>query len=435
MVNSPSQTETTAGTADPAFNPSPALKAVNAFELHGLAHCDTSATLYLALSQGNRYALGALDADGSAKPGFGDSGFIIDAFDDTTGDGVKPGRRVVQLGDRLILGGMVEHLPGQCSPALACYTLTGERERSFNGNGQLILADAVTGNSCAMGPITFETNLALCSDGKAMGPLASTGRNQDFTQVNFDVAVRDDKIYVIATGRIGQQPRLSGFVFCVNGNGVLDNSFGDRGVVALSAANYSILLRSIVLTDACIYVAGGASGGHNPALVAKVSYQGRHDQQWGDIGRDGYGFSSQSFRINDVVVDKAGQLYGVGVGSQVRAIAVSFAEDGRQRSSFGCKGAYLPGLPYSALTYAQVDLQGRLVFIGEYVDERTGYLQATCGRLNEQGQPDGKFGENGLAPLDAFDSIGTNVIVQADGRITAVGYTRRKAPFACRLAG
>ncbi|WPP01185.1 hypothetical protein SFA35_07445 [Pseudomonas sp. HR96] len=419
-----------AGQADMAFDPSTALEALAGFELHGITRSEDDATLYLALSKGNHFALAALADDGRSVPTFGDQGRLIDSFDNSSGDGVKPGRRVARLGDRVLIGGMIEHAPGQYSPALACYTAEGHRDSRFNGTGQLSLAQALAENHCAMGPISFQTNLALCSSSSA-----ASATQQDFTQVNFDMVVANEEIYVIATGRVGDQARLSGLVFCLTSSGQLDQRFGDRGVVALSSPSYSVLLRSVAVGKEGIYVAGGASGGHNPALVARVTFCGHHDTAFGDEGLGGYGITAQSFRINDVVLDASGCLYGVGVGSRTRAIAVRFDAAGRQVTAFAGQGAYIPGLPYSALTYAQVDGEGRLVFIGEYLDEANGYLQAACGRLHSDGTADLDFGPQGLVKLDAFDSIGSNLIVQANRQLLAVGYTRRKTPFAVRLHG
>lgn len=428
MVSIPTPVRHQAGQADMAFDPSTTLEALAGFELHGLTRSEDDATLYLALCQGNHFALAALADDGSSVQTFGDQGRLIDSFDNSIGEGAKPGRRVARLGDRVLVGGMIEHASGQYSPALACYTAEGRRDSRFNGTGRVCLAQALAANHCAMGSITFQTNLALCSSDSP----ASTAK-QDFTQVNFDMVVANDEIYVIATGRVGDQARLSGLVFCLTSAGQLDERFGDRGVVALSSPSYSVLLRSVAAGKEGIYVAGGASGGHNPALVARVSYCGQHDTTFGDQGLGGYGITAQSFRINDIVLDASGCLYGVGVGSQTRAIAVRFDAAGRQVKTFAGQGAYVPGLPYSALTYAQVDDENRLVFIGEYLDERNGYLQAACGRLNSDGTADLGFGPQGLVKLDAFDSIGSNLLVQANQQLLAVGYTRRKTPFAVRL--
>lgn len=436
MTHSIEPTPPLSGTPDGTFDPAPALRAMAGFELHGLALSSCASTLYLALSQGNQYALGALAGDASASPGFGKGGFVVDSFDATAGSGVKPGRRVLQFGSRMIVGGMVEHAPGHCSPALACHRSDGQRDPSFNGSGQLILANAVASSRCAMGPISFASNLGLCTGDGGADVLLNATKNQDFNQVNFDMAVANERIYVIATGRIGQQNRLSGFLFCVKADGSLDERFGDRGITALSSPDYSILLRSIVIDEQAIYVAGGASGGHNPALVAKVDFTGQQDRHWGDATCAGYGMTAQSFRINDLAIDPQGALFGVGVGSKTRAIAVRFGADGRQDMSFAGKGAYMPGLAYSAFTYAQADALGRLLFIGEYIDESHGFLQAVCGRLTAVGQPDTSFGPQGLAKLPMVDSIGVNLVVQPNQQIIAAGYTKRhRNPFACRLHG
>ncbi|WAH57550.1 hypothetical protein LZ023_32045 [Pseudomonas silvicola] len=438
MVDNTQQRFPKAGEQDPQFDSSAALHGLAGFELHGVARSPDDSGLLFALSRGDDYAVARLHADGSPDTDFA-GGSVIDAYGPGAGTGIKPGRRVAALGDKVIVGGMSEFAPGQYSPSLACYSSDGQRFKGFNETGQLVLAHALQATPRTMGHISFETSLPLCSSsgtGSASGHFPHSKAQQDFSQVNFDLRSANGKLYLIATGRIDDQPRLSGLVFCITADGQLDSTFGDNGVTALASETYSILLRSVALSNQWIYVGGGVTGLNNPAMAARIGYDGVQDHNWGQAGNEGYALTRQSFRINDLVVAPSGHLFGVGVGTTMRAIAVRLEADGSQDMDFGQGGAFVPGLLYSALTYAAIDAAGKLVYIGEYVDDKHGYLQAFVGRLHPNGGPDHGFGELGMARPNVFDSIGASLVLQTDGNIVAVGYTDRQAmPFAVRLMG
>ncbi|WP_311971317.1 hypothetical protein [Pseudomonas baltica] len=423
------------GTPDASFNPASVLASLDGFQLHGVTHWQQHSRTCLALSKGREYALAVIDDQGIADPAFGSAGIVRDCYGSNVGDGITPGRRVAILDQTIMIGGMTEYLPGQYSPAIACYDLQGQRVTRFNGTGQLVLAEVLATARCAMGPIRFETNLALCSTtGLAINTrfAAPSRQMQDFNQVNFDMRVAHGKLYVVATGRVGDSPRLAGLIFCITAEGRLDAAFADQGVAALQSDDYSVLLRSIAVQENWIYVAGGAAGGSNPALAVRVDYAGIKDPGFGTD--NGFALTRQAFRINDLVVDDQGELFGVGVGSSVRAIVVRFSAGGVQDDDFGDNGAYIPGLAYSALTYAGIDARGRLFFIGDYLDMQSGYLRAMVTRLMADGSVDPEFGVAGVARLDTLDAIGASVIAQPDGKLLAVGYTDRAAmPYATRL--
>lgn len=435
MLNTNDSPTALPGTPDERFNPAPLLARLDGFELHGICRWEARARTCFALSNGREYALAVVDNDGAADTDFGAAGIVCDSYGSNVGNGITPGRRVAVLGDTLVIGGMTEHAPGQYSPAFACYDAQGHRVTRFNGSGQLVLADLFAQTQSKVGAIRFETNLALCSatgvavDGRFAAP---TRQMQDFNQINFDMRVANGKLYVVATGRIADDPRLSGLVVCITADGQLDEAFGDHGITALQSSDYSVLLRSIALHDNGIYVGGGAAGGSNPALAARIDYAGVHDQGFGTEG--GYALTRQAFRINDVVLDSQGRLFAVGVGSSVRAIAVSFSAEGVQDDAYGYDGAYIPGLDYSSLTYAAIDEHDRLVFIGDYLEMQSGYLRAMVTRLLPSGTPDSSFGVAGVARLGILDAIGASLLIQPDGKLVATGYTDRAVyPYAIRL--
>jgi uncharacterized delta-60 repeat protein len=204
-----------------------------------------------------------------------------------------------------------------------------------------------------------------------------------------------------------------------NNDGSLDISFDGDGKVTTdfgSQSDYGSAL--VVQLDGKILVAGQANG--NFAL-ARYNIDGSLDTGFGVNGKVNTDFGSNFDYGHCVALQKDGKIVMAGGANGDFALSrynndgsfdISFDGDGKVTTDFGSQSGY-----GSALV---VQLDGKILVAGQ----ANGNF--ALARYNIDGSLDTGFGVNGKVNTDFGNSSGANnVIIQGDGKIVAIGYSKQ----------
>ena len=198
-------------------------------------------------------------------------------------------------------------------------------------------------------------------------------------------------------------------------DGVLDASFGDRGVASHAMdpngkdkrSGRDFLIYDYRHTKTAGLVLDGqgravvaASNGEDPALLMRYSQDGRLDPTFGSAGivrtSAGAGFS-----ISTLLSDSEGRLAAEGTNSD-RMMLVRYSADGRLDSAFGAGG--MSSTPMSAgmrVSAALQERQGHLLVVA------SGENGLQLARFDRDGVPDKSFGSEGVIRSAAGRSLAT----------------------------
>jgi uncharacterized delta-60 repeat protein len=242
--------------------------------------------------------------------------------------------------------------------------------------------------------------------------------------VNFTLAANSGKArrsQIFINGRqvfwVGQAPGQSA------GQGNLDQNFGVAGVTTTSVFNQNQANGVKVQPDGKVIVVGGGFGGGDAAFVIRYNSDGTLDTTF-----DGDGIATTAIEIaGNVFFDVALQPDGkiVACGSAITSsadqnyILVRYNSNGSLDSTFGSGGIVRTDFGSSTELATAIALapDGKIVVSG-LSDNTLG-----IGRYNTNGTLDTTFDGDGkvTATNFVFTSTGTDVAVQPDGKIIAVG--------------
>jgi uncharacterized delta-60 repeat protein len=247
------------------------------------------------------------------------------------------------------------------------------------------------------------------------------------TPIKFSVAP-DGKIFVLvrASGGSGNY-----YMLRLHPDGSRDNSYGTAGAKLLPA-----LKRLPVPTFARIFalpngkvVMGGMMGGSGlnktEVFFARIDSDGNMDYSFGRQGVMRYWFGGAPVVMRDMLVQ--GDKYVLAGSIQnpdIDLLMVRSTGRGRLDYSFGNGGIvrddYTPGgTDYAAA--AALDEKGRIVIAGEADQE----LASPSNFLLARYTPDGVLVDGAQNTFsDTLDSTATNLVIQPDGKIILIGYTR-----------
>lgn len=363
----------------------------------GLA-LDSVGRTYVVGSAEGRYGIAALNIDGSYVKTFGKGGMLTGSFN---GDERSRGYRIATVDDDklLVLGacGVVAPVSDRSYPALSRYHTTGTLDTSFGIDGYAVLEpDFGDGQTAFLG-----TNMPV------------------------DWCFAHGKIYVVGT-RESRGGRSSTIVICVDMEGKVDESFGNSGYLKVSHPRYSPYLRSIVVTDDWIYLAGFMFQAGEYRVVARLNLAGEFDPDYGEGGFSvEFHYKSTYFSL---IQRHGNHLLGIGQRTQasVAPMLVGLNDKGESDELFN-KGQPVfsdtGGAPRWIRGYVQSqDADGRIVVFG--VD---GHFNNTpvLARYLSNGELDKSFGTEGtgwsyiLGP--GFQ--GGDVVVQSNNDILVVATT------------
>jgi uncharacterized delta-60 repeat protein len=185
--------------------------------------------------------------------------------------------------------------------------------------------------------------------------------------------------------------------------GVLDASFGDRGVASQaldpsgkdkrSGRDYLLYDYNRTKTAGLVLDRQGravvaASDGEGPALLMRYAQDGRLDPTFGSAGIVRAG-DAGGFSISTLLWDSEGRLVAAGTSGD-RMVLVRYSADGAPDSTFGAGGT--SSAPMSAgmrVSAALQDREGRLLVVA------TGANGIHLARFDRDGMPDARFGSGG----------------------------------------
>ncbi|MET0225256.1 MAG: hypothetical protein ABW187_02330 [Dokdonella sp.] len=360
-----------------------------------------------------------LAADGAPDPSFGVDGEAFITPDDAEARELNP-YAVIELPDGKLLVGGTRNKFVSSSPfdphmraMLARFNADGSADASF-GNilgipGVFVLRDLVP-----------NTGMQII---EAMQRLADGS--------------------IVVAGTASAFGPLNGFVAKLDADGVMDDTFGDRGVVLLPG---TFLHALVVDSQGRLLVAGEESVATiSHAVVARFGTDGTPDASFGTAGdgvvhlawdgvadQGGY-LNSLALTANDGVVAAGSyEVYGSGLGADF-AIA-RLAADGKLDPAFNVTGWRVFHSPINAsninaINRILLDAAGGIVFAGYYNVDETG-LNLVLGALAADGSGDASFGDAATPGYQAIDLVpeawnrfASGLARQSDGKlVVSVSY-------------
>jgi uncharacterized delta-60 repeat protein len=310
---------------------------------------------------------------------------------------------------RIVLTGM-DDIDGDAAFTVARLTPSGRRDRSFGQDG-----------------------------------VVKTGFRIDATEyphdsdIPFAVAVQRDGKIVVAGQTSGPNTPLSVALARYMPGGALDDSFGDGGrVITDLTCNENVCgpenaADMLIQPDGRIVVVGVGYVGPTPSIgVMRYLPSGRLDDSFGKGGVTATALEYGVASAHAVALHRGGLVVAGTTTSEF--VAVRYHEDGSLDRSFGSDGlTYEPvGADHQEPRGIAVDRNGRIVLAGftKTGDNPDTYDYALM-RLGPNGHLDETFSGDGTAQVDLSTDIfgrdeASDVVVQRDGKVIAVGVASRK---------
>jgi len=332
--------------------------------------------LIILLSFTNAYALpGALDSS------FGSAGKVITDF----GGYDSAFNVAVQYDGRIIVTGHSNSSGSNSDFAVARYYSDGTLDPSFDTDGKLVTD---------FGSDDQSRDIVIQSDGKiVVAGYASNGSNNDFAVARY------------------------------NPDGSLDTSFDTDGKLITDISGGEDSGNAVAIqVDGKIVVAGGGS---DQFLVARYTTEGSLDASFDgdgkvttDLGSNdaAYGLAIQS----DGKILVGGTVYS---GTHFDFAMVRYNSDGSLDTSFHTDGKVTTDLgKQDMIQDIAIQSDGKIVALGQTGDIND--FDFAVVRYDSNGNLDTSFSSDGIVTTDFNGKdYGTGVVIQADGKIVAVGYT------------
>jgi uncharacterized delta-60 repeat protein len=248
-----------------------------------------------------------------------------------------------------------------------------------------------------------------------------------------DIAVQPDGRIVIA-GRSRVQPNWDGTLVRLTANGSLDSSFNGTGILIVpisSNASFDVFNKVIVQANGRITVAGETSGGiSQDTAVLRYNVNGTPDTTFGSGGRVVVSAADQNDRAAALTIQPDGRLLvgGAGTnGSADFATLVRLNSNGSLDTTFGNAGKITLDTPPNRLSiFKEVMLQadGRILAVGADLDAitRGDFMVA---RFSSTGVLDGSFGLGGIVRTRfgaGNDSAANCAVLQNDNKLLVAGW-------------
>ncbi|MEZ4939753.1 MAG: T9SS type A sorting domain-containing protein [Saprospiraceae bacterium] len=216
-------------------------------------------------------------------------------------------------------------------------------------------------------------------------------------------------------------------------DGQRDPAFGNNGAVVSNFNNGDEFLETVLVRDDGKVIAVGSSAqpfGELDIALARFLENGLPDSSFGVNGKVVYSFSQSTDATLDALLLPDGKILVAGVyyfGQVISDFLVArFLENGQVDQTFGTNGRQI--IDFDALSDLSrgIALQpdGKILLAGFSVfDDFLARISAT--RLHPDGRIDSTFGVHGkvVQEIGQFSSLGTDVQVQADGKILISGMT------------
>jgi uncharacterized delta-60 repeat protein len=346
-------------------------------------------------SLGNyRFCAARYNTDGSLDMSFGFEGRTITPFDiwnDSAND------IAIQPDGKIIVVGTTNTGNSDFDVAVVRYNSNGTLDTSFDGDGKKVIQVQTH---------DYGYSVAVQPDGKILigGTSSTTNVDSDF------------------------------MVLRLNPNGSLDNSFdADGKVVTIIGTSQDYGRKLILLPDGKIFVAGYIHINANDYELAAARYNsdGSLDATFSGDGKmiSEFGASYESFE--DALVQPDGKILILGSrlsgapGFNYKVLVARYNSDGTIDTSFASGGSTLISASSTNDFGNGLVLQpdGKIV-IGGIASKGLNVYDVFLTRLYSDGSPDRGFGAGSqiIKALGSQNNGLTDIALQADGKIVAVGY-------------
>jgi uncharacterized delta-60 repeat protein len=396
----------------------------------------------------SNFALARYNPDGSLDGSFDFDGKVITDFFMTQ---ESAGSAVLQADGKIVAFGGIYNQPGtfNLDIALARYNMDGSLDPAFDSDGKLTTDFGSLEDYMAAG--------RLQADGKiiVVGSTNKAGTNQDFAlaryQANgsldagFDVdglvttdissnASEANGVAIQADGKIvavgSTYKGVGNYDFALvryNGDGSLDNTFGNAGKVTtdfFGSEDYGVSL--VIQADGKIVVSGYANNGSNiDFALARYNPDGSLDKAFngGKVTTDFAGADDRGLQVS---LQADGKIIVAGyarISNNTDFAVARYHSDGSLDSSFDTDGKQTTAVATGAdiATAVAVQADGKIV-LGGYT-RNGGTLDFALVRYNTDGSLDTSFDSDGkqITDFESQDNLALALQLQADGKIIAIG--------------
>ncbi len=219
----------------------------------------------------------------------------------------------------------------------------------------------------------------------------------------------------------------------LNGDGSLDSSFGNAGIVITSfnevggtppiEASVNALALQRDGKVLAVGVAGPSTGTVRVPVLARYLRNGAIDTSFGNGGK--VILANIRGGLSDAAIQGNGKIVAVGF-SRRGFVTLRFRQDGAMDTGFGANGRVFEAFSGSSALPEALALQanGRIVVAGQVL--RKGKTQFALVRYLANGRRDTGFSGDGRVTTDFGRSRAeaSDVAIQRDGKVVAVGSTR-----------
>ena len=327
------------------------------------------------------FAVARYNPDGSLDTGFsGDGKLTTGGFGSGSASTEQATGVAIQGDGKIVVVGTVSG-----DFALARYNADGSLDMSFSGDGKQT-TDFASGDKV--------TGVALQNDGKIVVVGSAVDDDRDFALARYDA------------------------------DGSLDTGFsGDGKQTTDFFGHFDTVIGVALQGDGKIVVVGSAQNDDRDFALARYDADGSLDTSFSGNGKQATDIGGRGDQATGVAIQGNGKIVAAGrIRFNAFALArydpdgsldTSFSGDGRQTTDFA-------GIGSSAwATGVALQADGKIVMVGSVVNGDRDFALA---RYNPDGSLDPSFSGDGRQTSDFGGSDRANgVVVQADGRIVAVG--------------
>ncbi len=400
---------------------------------------------------------------GTLDGSFGQDGITITAFGEKTYFMVNKAK--LQTDDKIIVAGDYNSTSvyGPFDPFTIRYTAEGMIDSTYGYNGKRITHIPFETYTQTTGLVISKNNKLLISgygyhyqdqrrvyDGfllqlKANGSLDSSFGQNGFTKLNIDgygfygaLALQEDgKILVI--GKSGTGTSFRGFISRLLKNGIVDETFGNKGYVNIYP--YNDYFSCKVQQDGKIVIAGNIGELlQRRFFLQRYLPNGEIDRSFGSDGTTITRYGEDA-TINDIGFQSDGKIIATGEAYFLSFTKKVFATaryntDGNLDSTFGLAGKTITIFGDSQCAVISLAIQkDDKIILGGYKQAISTGSDFAMMRLTPKGHPDSSFGKHGKAFTDSDTSgLMKSVLLQSDEKIIGAGSRILTTLSGCQLA-